>query len=81
MQDARDWDRVKELEREQTRLKYRGMTPAQKLAIYEDMYQTALKLAPEKVQPPWPGDENWRKLPHLRNLIEMRQLLLKHTKK
>lgn len=75
MTDSRGWEIVKTLERERQREKYKDLTPAQRLAIGDELYMAALKLAPEKVRCPWPGDENWHKIPHLKNLIETRRLL------
>ena len=73
----RDWAKVKELESEYSREKYTKLTPEEKLAIYEDMYRYALKVASEKVLYPWPGDKNWEQIPHLKYLIETRKKLLK----
>lgn len=76
----RNWAKVKELEFEYSRNNYYRLAPEEKLAIYEDMYRYALKVAPEKVLYPWPGDKNWDKIPHLKHLIETRKKLLKLVK-
>ncbi len=81
MRSAKGWELVKRLERERLRLRYKGMTPVQRLEIYEDLYEAALKIAPEKARRPWPGDDNWHKIPHLRRLIETRRLLNSLLKK
>lgn len=41
------------------------------------MYRHALKVAPEKVLYPWPGNDKWDQNPHLKHLIETRRKLLK----
>ncbi len=75
MTDAKGWELVKKLERERRRSKYKDLSPAQRLEIYEDLYRAALMIAPEKIKYSWPGDDNWHKIPHLRHLIETRKLL------
>ncbi len=78
--EKRDWTKLKEFEAEYTRKKYAKLTSLEKLKISEDLYSHALKIAPDKVLYPWPGDENWNRIPHLRHLIETRRKLLKLVK-
>lgn len=75
MTNTKGWEIVKRFERGRLRDKYKDLTPTQRLEIYEDLYRAAMKIAPEKLTHPWPGDDNWHKIPHLRHLIETRKLL------
>ncbi len=76
----RDWAKVKDFEAEYLRDKYAKLTPEERVKSYEGLYRHALKMAPEKVLYPWPGDENWASIPHLKHLIEIRLKLLKPAK-
>lgn len=66
-----DWKKFNRWESEYLLKKWGNALFSDALQVAEELYAFALSRSPEMVQPPWPGDEAAKELPHLRALIEM----------
>ncbi|WP_219857076.1 hypothetical protein [Candidatus Hakubella thermalkaliphila] len=76
----KSWERFHRWENGYKKERLRGLTPLERIRIYEELYRVALKLHPDKVRYQWRTDEEALKNPHLRHLTEWRHRLLKEFK-
>ncbi|GFP20885.1 hypothetical protein HKBW3S06_00112 [Candidatus Hakubella thermalkaliphila] len=65
------WERAYEMER------LRGLTPAQKIEICQELFQAVLRIREEKVRSAWGSDEEEKESPHIQYWINLRKSLLK----
>jgi hypothetical protein len=64
------WERVYERER------LRGLTPAQKIEICQELFQAVLRIRGEKVRSTWGSDKQEKESPHIQYWINWRKSLL-----
>ncbi len=73
------WRRFHRWENQYDREYLRRLSPLERIRIYEGLYQTVLRLHPEKIRCHWESDERGEREAHIKYLMEMRKPFLKNT--
>lgn len=69
------WKRFHSWESRYERDQLTKLTPLEKIRLYEDLYQTLLKLRPEMLGCDWTSDEAGKQDHHLKHLAVLKRIL------
>lgn len=72
-----NWKRFSRWEERYEEDRLREFSPLEKLEIYEEFYKMALAVQSNRILFPWNSDEEAKKNPHLKYLINFRKTLLR----
>lgn len=69
------WKRFHSWESHYERERVRKLSPVERIRLYEDLYQTVLRVRPEGIRCRWASDEAGKEDPHIKHLIEIGRAL------